>query len=56
MSTSSRRKFLKTTAIGSATAALGNPVMAAPKTKLTKANAMDHVILVLFENLSDSCF
>lgn len=52
MTASSRRKFLKTTAVGGATAALGNPVMAEPKNKLTKDNAMDHVILVLFENRS----
>jgi phospholipase C len=50
MTQQSRRKFLKTTDIGSASAALGESALAAPKA--TKKNAMDHVILVIFENRS----
>jgi len=52
MNAFNRRKFLKTTAAGSAAVALGNPALAELKTELTKDSAMNHVILVLFENRS----
>jgi anaerobic selenocysteine-containing dehydrogenase len=47
MTQQSRRKFLKTTAIGSATVALGASGCSA--SELTSKNAMDHVVVVLFE-------
>ena len=50
MTQQSRRNFLKTSAIGGASAALGDSALAAPQA--TKKNAMDHVVLVIFENRS----
>ena len=50
MTQQSRRKFLKTTAIGSATVALGASGCSASEP--TSKNAMDHMIVVLFENRS----
>jgi phospholipase C len=50
MTQQSRRNFLKTTAIGSATVALGASGCSA--SELTSKNAMDHVVVVLFENRS----
>jgi len=50
MTQKSRRKFLKTTAIGSATVALG--ASGCSTSEPTSKNAMDHVIVVLFENRS----
>lgn len=52
MANDSRRNFLKTTAIAGMTSALGDAVMAAPQGKYSNKNAMDHVVLVIFENRS----
>ncbi len=52
MNISSRRKFLKTTAIGGANVAIGHKASAETKVNLTKDNAMDHIIVVVFENRS----
>lgn len=50
----SRRKFLKNTvklgSVGAASAMIGDAVLSAPQA--TKKNAMDHVVLVVFENRS----
>ena len=50
--TLSRRKFLKRTSIGGVTAAVSHSTLASTQAQLTKANAMDHVIVVVFENRS----
>ena len=52
MTNSSRRHFLKTTAISGASVASGQAASAASQTNFTKKNAMDHIVLVIFENRS----